>query len=37
MRNSGRIYATRLGSKLKRVAAESLLVVVFKLVKDSTH
>lgn len=33
MRNSSRISATSLGSQLKREAAESLLLVVFKLVK----
>ena len=37
MTNSARICATRLRSELKKVAAESLLLVVFRLVKDSTH
>lgn len=35
MRNSGRISATGLGSQLKRATDESLLVMVFELIKDS--
>lgn len=34
---SEKFPATRLGSQVKRLAAESLLVVVFELVKDSRH